>query len=139
MRLNNSSFPNGFTHGVTIKGTPILNVHSRRVFWVDSNGAGNKNGSYKSPVQTLDAAANLCVANRGDIIMIKAGHSESLTADSAVDLDVAGVTVIGLGNGEDRPVFTFTTATAADFKIAAANVAIQNLVFKCDHPRSRRS
>jgi len=81
---------------------------------------------------TLDAAVAGTVANRGDIIYVLQNHAENLAADSAVDLDVAGINVVGLGRGEDRPTFTFITATTADFKIAAANVSVHNLLMKCN-------
>lgn len=126
-----SNFPNGFRNGVAVRKMPILNAYPRDVFWVDSNAGSNGNdGSFNQPFSTLDYAVGRCTANRGDIIMVKAGHAESLTADSAVDIDVAGVSVIGLGAGSDRPTFTFTTAVTADFKLAANNVSIENLLFK---------
>jgi len=81
---------------------------------------------------TLDVAISACTASRGDTIFVLPNHTESLTGDSAVDADVAGINIIGLGQGEQRPIFTFTTATTADFKIAAANILIHNLVFKCN-------
>jgi len=56
------------------------------------------------------------------------GHAESLAADSAVDVDVVGVTIIGLGSGSARPTFT-ATAIAGDFKLAAASGRIENLLF----------
>lgn len=126
-----SNYPNGFANGVNVRGVPILNTYGGNVFWVDSGGGSNGNkGTFDRPFATLDYAVGRCTANNGDIIVVKAGHSESLIADSAVDIDVAGVSVVGLGSGEDRPTFTFTTAVAADFKLAASNVTIQNLLFK---------
>jgi len=79
---------------------------------------------------TLDAAIGACVANRGDVIHVLPGHSESVTAADGVDLDVVGVTVIGHGRGSDRPTFTFDTAITAQMQVAAANVTLQNLVLE---------
>jgi len=125
-----SNYPNGFRNGVNIRGLPVLNTYGGNIWWVDSGaGADGNPGTFDLPFATLDYAVGRCTANNGDIIMVKAGHAESLTADSAVDVDVAGVTIVGLGTGADRPTFTFTTAVAADFKLAAANVTIQNLLF----------
>jgi hypothetical protein len=56
------------------------------------------------------------------------GHTEALDADSAVDIDVPGITVIGLGFGTERPTFT-ATAEAGDFKLAAMSTHIENLLF----------
>jgi hypothetical protein len=81
---------------------------------------------------TLDGAINACTANRGDVIYVLPEHTENIAADSGVDADVAGISIIGLGNGESRPIFSFITATTADFKIAAADILVENLVFKCN-------
>lgn len=85
-----------------------------------------------APFATIDYAVGQATANNGDKIIVMPGHTETITADSGIDLDVAGISVIGLGNGEDRPIITFTTATTADFKIAAANITVKGLVFKCN-------
>lgn len=103
---------------------------SGNTYWVDSGNSVQQTGSFDLPYDDLDAAIGQCTANNGDLVIIKEGHSESLTADSAVDIDVAGVTVVGLGHGADRPTFTFTTDVAADFKLAAASVRVINLLFK---------
>ncbi len=92
----------------------------------DAAGSGD---NPDRPFATLDFAIGQCTANNGDIIYVMPGHAETITADSGVDIDVAGVTVIGLGEGADRPTFTFTTAVTADFKLAAANTTVQNLLF----------
>lgn len=100
-------------------------------FYVDSgDGDDSNNGTdWDSPLATLDAAVAKCTANNGDLIICKPGHADTLSADSAVDLDVAGITVLGLGHGAARPTFTFDTAVTADFKLAAASVKIINLLF----------
>jgi hypothetical protein len=129
-----SNYPDGFKWGLTVRGIPILNTYAGNIWWVDS-GIGSNGNSGKLPTQpfaTIDYAIGRCTANNGDIILVAPGHTETITADSGIDVDVAGVTIIGLGNGEDRPTITFTTATAADLKMAAANTAIFNMVFKCN-------
>ena len=40
----------------------------------------------------------------------------------------AGVSVVGIGRGSDRPTFTFT-ATAGSFEIDSANTLIENVLF----------
>lgn len=103
-------------------------------FFVDSGSATNSDsvGAGTNPDQpfaTLDFAIAQCTASNGDIIYLMPGHAETIIADSGVDIDVAGITVIGLGTGADRPTFTFTTAATADFKLAAANTHIENILF----------
>jgi len=104
------------------------------IFYVDSGAAGASDGSgagitSAAPFATLDYAISQCAANNGDIIYLMPGHAETIIAASGVDIDVAGITVIGLGSGAARPTFTFTTAVAADFKLAAASTVIINVLF----------
>lgn len=99
-------------------------------YYVDSvTGSASYTGEdWDHPKATLDSAVALCTANNGDIIFVAAGHNEALTGADGVDIDVAGVTVIGLGNGYDRPRFDYDNA-AGEFVIGAASVAIYNLQF----------
>jgi hypothetical protein len=57
-------------------------------------------------------------------------HAETLAGADAVDSDVAGVTVIGLGMGDDRPTFTFDT-TSDEFVVGRTgdNCTFYNLCF----------
>jgi hypothetical protein len=104
------------------------------VFWVDSGNTsqgGDTAGfgdSPDTPFLTLDFAVGQCTANNQDRIFVMPGHAETLAAASAVDVDVAGVEIIGLGNGPDRPTFTLS-ATGSTFEVAAAGCLIRNLLF----------
>lgn len=124
-----SNFPGGFGGGLTVQNMPILNAYAGQVFWVHSAGGSTGAGTFNSPFSTLTAALARCVSNRGDTIMIKAGHAESIIAAAGIAITKIGVTIIGLGNGSNRPTFTFTTAAGADIDIDAANVTMQNLLF----------
>lgn len=95
----------------------------------DSAGYG-KNPD--SPVATLDyAISNLVTASKGDIIYVMPGHAESITTATALVMDVAGVTVQGLGSGSIRPTFTIQTNATASVVISAANVTVKNILFVC--------
>lgn len=133
-QINN--YPGGFSAGVTIRGVPVVNTHPGKVFWVSNAttlsdrqlaGSNGNDGTFDKPFATLDYAVGKCVANRGDIIFIKPGHSETLTATS-VAVDVAGIAIVGLGQGSNRPTFN-ATATGSVFPISAANVTVHNLLF----------
>lgn len=125
-----SNFPNGFANGVAIRGMPILNSYGGNIFWVDSGSGSNTNdGTHVRPYATLDFAVGKCTANNGDLILVKAGHTETVTAAGGLDLDVAGITIIGLGNGSDRPTVNFTTAVTADMDVGADNITISNFLF----------
>lgn len=103
------------------------------IFWVDSGSAtGSDSAGYgqnpDAPFLTLDYAIGNCTANNGDTIYVMPGHAENLGADSAVDVDVAGLRIIGIGWGGSRPTFT-ATAVAGDFKLASSCNWIENLLF----------
>ena len=101
------------------------------VFYVDSvhgnDGADFDGKSWATAKATLDAAVGLCTADAGDVIKIARKHAEDLAAADAVDIDVAGVTVIGMGVGDDRPTFTYTNA-AGEIVIGASNVTLSNVI-----------
>jgi hypothetical protein len=125
-----TNYPDGFANGVNIRGLPLLNTYGGQVYWVSAiGGADTGKGTENSPWATLDYAIGRCTApsatyGGGDIIMVKAGHTETLTAGIA--FDVAGVTVIGLGNGDARPAFTINAAVNG-FSITADDVQIHNV------------
>lgn len=124
-----SNFPNGFANGVSIRGLPILSAYPGNVYWVDSvKGANGNPGTFQKPVASIDTAIGLCTANNGDIIAVKAGHAETLAAASAITCDIAGVAIVGMGTGADRPEITFGTLTTASVVVSAANVSIVNVV-----------
>lgn len=90
-----------------------------------TDGAGyGKNPD--SPLATLDYANGLCTASKGDVIFLLPGHAETLDAASDITLDVAGISIIGLGHGSLRPTFTWST-TDSTIVVSAANVSIKNI------------
>ena len=134
-----SNYPNGFASGVMLRGVPIVQTHPGKVFWVyngttglmpgQRGGSNGNKGDFNSPFSTLEYALSQCTADRGDVIFIKPGHAESVASATALNFDVAGVAVIGLGSGTKRPTFTFTTANTATIPVTADNMAIQNCKF----------
>lgn len=139
--MPNSNFPNGFSGGVTIRGLPILQTQPGKVFWVyngtalqagQRGGSNGNKGGYDDPFATILYALTQCTANRGDIIFVKAGHSESIANATTLTMGVAGVAIVGLGAGSNRPTLTFTTATTANIPITAANMSIQNFLFRAN-------
>src|SRR3990167_4421252 len=114
-----SNFPNGFANGVTIRGVPILQSHTGKVFWVNNSGvlpdggisgADANPGTYLQPFSTIDNAINNCTASRGDVIMVMPGHAETVSA-TTIAMDVAGVNIVGLGVGALRPTLSFNATT----------------------------
>lgn len=138
-QINN--FPGGFAAGLTIRGMPVAVTHPGKVFWVSNattlsdrqiGGSNSNKGTFDAPFSTIDYAVGQCVANRGDIIMVKPGHVETISAAAGLVMDVAGVAVVGLGTGSNRPKISFTTATTADIDITAANVSFVNINFQAN-------
>lgn len=106
---------------------------SGNYFYVDSGRANATAVDGKSLVKaepTLEAvfAGGELTANNGDVIFMLQNHAENLTAADAADCDVAGVTIIGLGDGTDMPEFSYTE-TAGELVIGAANITIYNVRF----------
>ena len=133
-----SNFPAGFNN-VTIRGVPITQAHPGQVYWVgDSSanvlpghvGASDGNpGTFSAPFNTIDYAIGRCTASRGDVIFVKPGHTETLSAASAIALDVAGVAIVGLGSGSMRPTITMDTVNTTPFVVSAADCSIVNMLF----------
>lgn len=129
-----SNYPNGFSQGVSILGMPVLNSYAGSVFWVNSNGGsdGNK-GTRERAFGTLDYAIGKCTANKGDIILVAPNHAETITGASGITFDVAGITVVGMGNYNQRPRFLMDAATTVTAVISAADVTLSNMVFASGH------
>ena len=127
-----------FAAGVSIRGMPLVQTHPGRVYWVyngttldtghKSGSDGNK-GTFEAPFATIDYAIGQCRANKGDIIFVKPGHAETITTAAILVMDVAGIAIVGLGQGANRPTLTFGTNTTANIPITAANMSIQNFLF----------
>lgn len=109
-----------------------IKEHPGDIFFVDS-GSGTDGAGYgknpDSPVATIDYAVGLCTASQGDVIYVLPGHAETVSAAGGLDLDVAGISVVGLGKGSLQPTVTLDTADTADVDIDAANVTVENLHF----------
>lgn len=124
-----TNFPNGITSfGMPVigNGGKLIPPSSGTYYFVSSatGSDGNTGKDIAKPLATLDAAYNKCVANKSDVIVVLENHAESLA--SAIALDTEGVSIVGLGNGDDRPTFTLT-GTAAAFTITGDNNLIDNV------------
>ena len=100
-------------------------------YYVDSNnGSASADGkTSQTALTTLAAAIAKCTANQGDKIYLLPGHAETVASAAAINANVAGITIVGLGEGADRPTFTFS-ATASTITVTAASIAISNIILK---------
>lgn len=133
-----SNFAGGFAYGLTIRGVPLIQAQPGQALWVGNSsvvpygcvaGQDGNSGTYQRPFSTLQRGLDKCIASEGDIIFVKPGHAETISSATVLALNKAGVAVVGLGAGSNRPTFTFTTATTANIPVTAANIGIQNCVF----------
>ncbi len=103
------------------------------VFYVHAtngtDGAGY-GSSPSSPVASIDYAVGLCTANNGDIIIVLPGHTETIIG-TGITVDVAGVTVVGLGTGSLMPQIKHNHADA-EVSIAADNVTWMGIRHSAD-------
>ncbi len=111
----------------------ILGMPPNNVFFVNSvrgTDAASR-GSRDEPLATFDYAIGLCTASRGDVIVGLPGHVEPMTAAGSCTMDVAGVTIVGLGNGLNRPIFDYTN-TAGTLEMDANNTRVTNCIFRAN-------
>lgn len=77
----------------------------------------------------LDTAVGACTASRGDVIVVFPDYTMTVTAAGSLALDVEGITLIGLGNGNDRPTISYTTAATGTVLVTAAYITMDNFRF----------
>ncbi len=134
-----NKFQDGFIQSLTVRGVPLGQAYPGKVWWVNGStviprggiagvdaataSAREGKGTYKRPFATIDFAIGKTVANRGDVIAIMPGYSETLSAANAIALDVAGIALVGLGTGTLRPQISFDE-TDATFALSAADTAV---------------
>ena len=100
------------------------------IVYVHSSGAGTTGpNTPEDAVNDIDEAVALLTANNNDVIAVLPSHTETVTAASGIDLDVAGMSLIGLGRGTNKPVITVGDSTLDTVRVNAANVLIKNIRF----------
>jgi hypothetical protein len=99
------------------------------LFYVDAtNGSDTYDGkSWKTAKATLDAAIGLCTADSGDRILVAPWHAETLTAATSCVMDIAGVSILGMVQGNQRPTISLGTLAATTISVTAANCRISGI------------
>ena len=96
--------------------------------FVDSTAAAGGNGnSWDGAYNTLQGAVDGSAA--GDVLLVAAGSSFTMTAAGTLTVNKAGLTFIGLGNGRRRPNILYSTAVAASVDVTSANCHFINFYF----------
>lgn len=78
---------------------------------------------------TLATAIAATTASRGDVILLAPGHTETISSATALNLNVAGIKIVGLGVGSMRPTFTLDTANTSTITVSANSVSVENCIF----------
>ena len=114
-----AGFPSDISKDIEVTGD---------VFWLNSALGNDANaGTNRSePKATITSAIAAATANNGDLIIIEPSHEETITAE--IDVDKAGIRILGLGSGSTKPRFTVDFA-GDGFNITANRVELNNLKF----------
>ena len=124
-----------FPAGIRSRGIPIPSggdlLTTGDVFHVDSghpNGDDAHSGlNPRQPKLTMDSAYNAAVANNGDVLLVSEGHAETLADATSLVMDKAGIKIIGLGRGADRPTLTMSAA-GSNVPISGAGNVLKNIL-----------
>lgn len=110
---NTAAFPNAVATTETVQ---------------QANRAGGGR-SPSTPFNSIDYAVGQCTASRGDLIVVLPGHAETVVAANGLDIDVAGIKIVGIGQGALKPAVNLGTLTTATVRINAANIYIGGISF----------
>lgn len=131
MALSKTNFPNGGPNDRAIlqKFYHVPDGIWGDIRYVHHGGVGTSGPGWapENAYTTIDSAISACTANNNDLVLVLPGHAETIAAASAIDFDIAGVTVMGLGQGTNRPTVTYGTSTAASIDFSAANCTLKNI------------
>lgn len=124
-------------YGAVSATLPQLAVSAKSVFVMDGSQSWYGDLQFEFPVDsegsarifnTIAAAVASCVSGRGDVVYVMPNHTEAIGSSTALNVNVAGVRVVGLGTGNNRPTLTIGTATTALITLSAANTSLENLI-----------
>ena len=133
-----TKFPNGVSSfglpvygSVQPNGSPLVQT----VLFVDTvNGVDAGSGtSPTAPYATLSyALTQIPSTGLGTYATIYIMQGSTITISSATSLPIttANVQIVGMGYGNERPLFDFTTANTATIAVSADNVSFQNCRFQ---------
>lgn len=138
-----TNFPNSFAQGLMLRGLPILQSQPGNAYWLSNSptlekgcapGTDGATGTFYRPFATLQGAITAMsarggVPGAGDILLIKPGHSETISSATALNLSYSDLAIIGLGGGANRPLFTLDTGTSTTVNVTGDNISTQNCQF----------
>lgn len=131
MGLSKSDFANGGSNdkGVFNKFYTVPDGIWGNIRFVHHSGVGTSGPGWtpQNAYTTITSALAACSDDNNDLVVVLPGHAETIVAASGIDFTKTGVTVIGLGQGTNRPTVTFGTATTATIDFSVANCTLKNI------------
>lgn len=122
-----------FNQNITVRGALLGMSQYGNIYYVHS-GTGidsrRQGKTYLAPYASINYAISGATADVGDIIYVMPGHSVAITTAGEIDINVAGLSIIGLGRGSNKPTITY--GVDGSVTIAADNVTIKNFRFSPD-------
>lgn len=107
----------------------LLERHRGNTWYVDSSKANGDGRGWQGPYSSLANLVTAAQIQADDVVLVAPGHVETIIAAAGLILATAGVTFIGLGNGNRRPQINFTTVVGADLDITGAGITMVNFRF----------
>lgn len=117
-----------------VQGGLAVGSSSGQTFWVDSADPDSDDasgfGTYRQPFETIAYAVAQCKANRGDVVICKPFHVETVSTGVTLDVGAALVKVIGLGWGNlYRPTLQVTHVDGK-FNLAGIGCVLENFLIR---------
>lgn len=102
------------------------------IYYVNSNNGSSSNSGTTAagPKATLAQAVALCTPSKNDVVVVLPGHTETLaTTTAGITISTSGITIIGCGNGRNRPAITAGAADIVGVLLSGSNCRLKNLRF----------
>ena len=133
--MNMLSPKNGIFGSSVMGAEPYWQLYTGgNVFYVSSAlGSNNNAGTFTRPFATLQKAIDSTTANQGDMVVLMANHAETITGVAGLAFNKAGITVVGIGNGLQKPRFLMDGATDVTAAVTGADTHINNVEFAAGH------
>lgn len=115
-----------------LSGAPSVQPFLGKVVYVSSgsDGGAGAPGTLASPLSTISGALTLLATqswNRNDVIVLLPDHAENISTATALDINRAGLQIIGIGSGDRQPQLRLTTVVGATVTVSAESVRIVNV------------
>jgi hypothetical protein len=115
-----------FGQDIVLRGGIYVAPSTAQNFFVGPIQSNDKGDLRSRSFATIDAALNACIDDRGDVIRVRPGYTENISATGWAN-GKRGVRIEGMGNGTNRPALTWNVAgsTLTGLK---ANMQLDNLI-----------